>query len=216
MPGVVRARASPSAGPRRGAGRRRRGRAGGRRGCRPRAAGTASAARAGRSRGGGCSYGAGRRRAARSAAPRRSRSRGRPRRAGRGRRSRPRRTPRNVSSSSRRCAIEVARGGGVDDARRSRPRPGCVSSSISGWPASGWLRMLARRYHDERCQNRLAAASASAWVASSRSSVAAHAGSDVRVAVDRVVGRDVGPVEGLASPARSPSTRSRAPRAGRP
>ena len=42
---------------------------------------------------------------------------------------------------------------------------------MTGWPASDLLRMLARRYHDERCQNRLAAASASAWVASSRSSV---------------------------------------------
>ena len=42
---------------------------------------------------------------------------------------------------------------------------------MTGWPASDSLRMLARRYHDERCQNRLAAASASAWVASSRSSV---------------------------------------------
>ncbi len=47
---------------------------------------------------------------------------------------------------------------------------------MTGWPASDSLRMLARRYHDERCQNRLAAASASAWVASSRSSVAAQAG----------------------------------------
>src|SRR5436189_68643 len=36
--------------------------------------------------------------------------------------------------------------------------------------------MLARRYHDERCQNRLAAWSASACVASSWSSVAAQAG----------------------------------------
>src|SRR5437667_184959 len=45
-----------------------------------------------------------------------------------------------------------------------------------GWPASDSLRMLARRYHDERCQNRFAAASASTWVAASRSSVAAQAG----------------------------------------
>ena len=36
-----------------------------------------------------------------------------------------------------------------------------------GWPASDSLWMFARRYHEERCQNRLAAASASAWVASS-------------------------------------------------
>ena len=55
--------------------------------------------------------------------------------------------------------------------------PWVGASSMSGWPASDLLRMLARRYHDERCQKRLAAASASAWVASSRSSVAAQAGS---------------------------------------
>ena len=72
---------------------------------------------------------------------------------------------------------ELAGGGGVDQLVGQRPRPGSLSSSISGWPASDWLRMLARRYHDERCQKRFAAASASAWVASSRSSVAAHAGS---------------------------------------
>ena len=40
----------------------------------------------------------------------------------------------------------------------------------------GAARMLARRYHEDRCQNRFAAASASTCVASSRSSVAAHAG----------------------------------------
>ena len=49
-------------------------------------------------------------------------------------------------------------------------------SSITIWPASDSLRMLARRYHDERCQKRLAAASASVWVASSWSSSAAHVG----------------------------------------
>ena len=38
--------------------------------------------------------------------------------------------------------------------------------------------MLARRYHEERCQNRLAAASASAWVASSRSGDACHGACD--------------------------------------
>ena len=47
---------------------------------------------------------------------------------------------------------------------------------MTGWSASDSFRMLARRYHDERCQNRFAAASASACVASSRSSVAAQDG----------------------------------------
>src|SRR6478752_4502671 len=41
--------------------------------------------------------------------------------------------------------------------------------------------MLARRYHDERCQNRLAAWSASDWVASRRSFVAAQAGTRAAV-----------------------------------
>ena len=59
---------------------------------------------------------------------------------------------------------------------------------MTGWPASDSLWMLARRYHDERCQNRLAAASASAWVASSRSSVACP-GRDERGR--RLVGGDV-------------------------
>ena len=63
-----------------------------------------------------------------------------------------------------------------------------------GWPASDSLRMLARRYHDERCQNRLAAGSASAWVASRRSFVAAHAGDERG---GRAVGEDVAAVEGL-------------------
>ena len=48
---------------------------------------------------------------------------------------------------------------------------------MTAWPASDLLRMLARRYHDARCQKRLAAASASAWVASSRSSSADHGAS---------------------------------------
>ena len=52
---------------------------------------------------------------------------------------------------------------------------------MTGWPASDSLRMLARRYHDERCQNRLAAASASAWVASSCASSAAQAGTSAAV-----------------------------------
>jgi hypothetical protein len=47
---------------------------------------------------------------------------------------------------------------------------------MTRWPASDSLRILARRYHEERCQNRLAAASASACVASSASSSAAHDG----------------------------------------
>ena len=49
--------------------------------------------------------------------------------------------------------------------------------SMTGWPASDSLWIDARRYHDERCQKRLAAASASVWVASSRSAVAAQGGS---------------------------------------
>ena len=49
------------------------------------------------------------------------------------------------------------------------------------WSASDSFRMLARRYHDERCQNRLAAASASACVASSRSSSAAQDGTSAAV-----------------------------------
>ena len=65
---------------------------------------------------------------------------------------------------------------------------------MTGCSASDSLRMLARRYHDERCQNRLAAASASAWVASSRSSVAAHDGHERG---GRPVGEDVAPVERL-------------------
>jgi len=36
--------------------------------------------------------------------------------------------------------------------------------------------MLARRYHEERCQKRFEAASASSWVASRRSDSAAHGG----------------------------------------
>ena len=50
------------------------------------------------------------------------------------------------------------------------------TSSMSGWPASDSLWMFARRYQEERCQNRFAAASASAWVASRRSFVACHGG----------------------------------------
>ena len=45
-----------------------------------------------------------------------------------------------------------------------------------GWPASDSLWMFARRYHEERCQNRLAAASASDCVASSEPLVACHGG----------------------------------------
>ena len=55
--------------------------------------------------------------------------------------------------------------------------PCCDTSSMSAWPASGRLWTSARRYHDERCQKRLAAASASAWVASMRSAVARYGAS---------------------------------------
>ena len=65
---------------------------------------------------------------------------------------------------------------------------------MTGWSASDSLRMLARRYHDERCQNRFAAASASAWVASRRSSVAAHDGDERG---RRPVGEDAAAVERL-------------------
>src|SRR6478735_2609586 len=58
----------------------------------------------------------------------------------------------------------------------------CVgTSSTTGWSAIDSARMLARRYHDERCQKRLAAASASVCVASRRSSWAAHAGTAAAV-----------------------------------
>ena len=57
-----------------------------------------------------------------------------------------------------------------------RTAPWVGRSSMTGWPASDSARMLARRYHDERCQKRLAAASASTWVDSSPSSSASHAG----------------------------------------
>ena len=48
---------------------------------------------------------------------------------------------------------------------------------MTACPASDLARMLARRYHEARCQNRLADASASSWVASSRSSCASHSAS---------------------------------------
>ena len=57
-----------------------------------------------------------------------------------------------------------------------RTAPWAETSSMIGWPASDSLWMLARRYHEERCQKRFAAASASAWVASSASGVACHGG----------------------------------------
>ena len=81
-----------------------------------------------------------------------------------------------VSSSSRRRAIRSP-AAAASTSSSVATAPCVLSSSISGWPASGSLRMLARRYHDERCQKRFAAASASSCVASSRSSVAAQAGS---------------------------------------
>ena len=48
---------------------------------------------------------------------------------------------------------------------------------MTAWPASDLLRMDARRYHEARCQKRFAEASASSWVASSRSSSASHSAS---------------------------------------
>ena len=80
---------------------------------------------------------------------------------------------------------DVAGRGDVDDARRSARRPGSARRRSSGWPASGSLRMLARRYHDERCQNRLAAASASAWVASRRSVVGRPGGAPSAAAIGK-------------------------------
>ena len=143
--------------------------------------------------GGAARTGRRRRRAACRAAPRRPRSRGRPRRGGRGRRSTPRRSRRSARP----------RGGGGPSGRRPRrrrrcrrcrPRPGSDRSSMTGWSASESLRMLARRYHDDRCQNRLAAASASDCVASSRSSLAAQAGTRAAVGQSAC---DVGAVERL-------------------
>ena len=55
-----------------------------------------------------------------------------------------------------------------------RTAPCVGTSSMSGWPASDSLWMCARRYQEERCQNRLAAASASPCVASRPSFVACH------------------------------------------
>ena len=49
---------------------------------------------------------------------------------------------------------------------------------MRGWPARLSLWMFARRYHEERCQNRFAAASASPWVASRPSFVACHGAAD--------------------------------------
>ncbi len=76
-----------------------------------------------------------------------------------------------------------------------RTAPCWETSSISACPACGRLWMSARRYHDERCQKRLAAASASAWVASSRSRP--RPVRRVGVRVQRLVGTDVRAVERL-------------------
>ncbi len=54
--------------------------------------------------------------------------------------------------------------------------PWAETSSMIGWPARDSLWMAARRYHEDRCQNRLAAASASPWVASSEAFVACQGG----------------------------------------
>ena len=56
--------------------------------------------------------------------------------------------------------------------RKTAPCVGTTSMTIC--PARDSFRMLARRYHDERCQNRRAAASASRWVSSSRTRSAAQ------------------------------------------
>ena len=53
-----------------------------------------------------------------------------------------------------------------------RTAPWVARSSMSGWPARDSLWIFARRYQEERCQNRLAAASASPCVASRPSLVA--------------------------------------------
>ena len=66
-----------------------------------------------------------------------------------------------------------------------------------GWPASDSLWMLARRYHEERCQNRLAAASASDWVASSEPFVACPRRASRPGRRVGYVGLEVGPVERL-------------------
>ena len=79
---------------------------------------------------------------------------------------------------------------------------------MTGWPASDSARMLARRYHDDRCQNRLAAASASTWVDSSASSSASHA------RPDRIVGQDGGAVECLGRRPHRLRAEARAPPAG--
>jgi hypothetical protein len=53
-----------------------------------------------------------------------------------------------------------------------RTEPWVAMSSMTGWPARDSLWILARRYQEDRCQNRLAAASASPCVASRPSLVA--------------------------------------------
>ena len=60
--------------------------------------------------------------------------------------------------------VSPAAAASVSSVVRTAP---CVwTSSMTGWPASDSLWMCARRYHEERCQKRLAAASASPCVAS--------------------------------------------------
>ena len=66
---------------------------------------------------------------------------------------------------------------------------------MTAWPARLSLWMFARRYHDDRCQNRLAAASASPWVASRPSLDACHGAAD---GVLGIVGDEVRAVERLA------------------
>ena len=79
---------------------------------------------------------------------------------------------------------------------------------MSGWPARGSLWIFARRYQEERCQNRLASASAWPCVTSRPSLVACQGAAafpdaasaaprSVHRGVHRELRRQVGPVEGL-------------------
>ena len=154
-------------------------------------AGRPAAAPGGRSRARSRSHGRRVVRARRArAAARRPRSRGRPRPAGPARRSTTSAKAANRSSSRRRRGHQCR-----------PPRPRRSAPSVSTAP---WVRQVvddrlarrgtrcgcfARRYHEERCQNRLAAASASPWVAS-RPSVVACQGA--RGGVLREVGLEVG------------------------
>src|SRR5450759_3909409 len=112
------------------------------------------------------------------------------------------------SSSRRRAAIRSPAAFASTSASVNTA-PCCGTSSMSAWPASGRLWMSARRYHDERCQKRLAAASASPWVASRRSAVARYgastAGSRGRTArtLERLNASLVGQIALLPKPSAS-------------